>query len=169
MSSHRYFVKTTEKNAQGHFWSVHPSFERELRTTLFSSRTSTPSNTNEAGKPKLNQFKKIGKSKTTTTCETGADVSETPSSKSSKSKATASKHTKATKTSTTIMIKKETDDAGDMIMPTGDQAAAAGEEMIVFSPLTTYPSGTGASSTAEVLNSSNGPSSNFSKFFVNFC
>lgn len=41
LSSHRYFAKTTERNAQGYYWSIRPLYERELRTSLLSGSGST--------------------------------------------------------------------------------------------------------------------------------
>lgn len=41
LSSHRYFAKTTERNAQGYYWSIRPLYERELRTSLLSGNGST--------------------------------------------------------------------------------------------------------------------------------
>jgi hypothetical protein len=33
LSSHRYFCKTSERNSQGHFWSIHPLFMDEIVQT----------------------------------------------------------------------------------------------------------------------------------------
>ena len=38
LSSHKYFIKTSEKNAKGHFWSIHDSFAGAIRNTLFQGK-----------------------------------------------------------------------------------------------------------------------------------
>ncbi len=38
LSSHKYFLKTSEKNAKGHYWSIHPAYLEMLNEALCNGK-----------------------------------------------------------------------------------------------------------------------------------
>lgn len=163
-------MKTTEKNAQGHFWSVHPSFERELRTTLFAAKSSSSGDHSNQRHTKTHRPHKThrisGQQQTGDLIGTSPFLMRSASSRASgapvgtimRTTVLGSKgqHQQTSRNGLSFLLKPT------MTTTTKKQPQneASATEEIIFSPVT-YPC-TNVHS-AEMLNSSIGPSSNLSK------
>lgn len=182
-------MKTTEKNAQGHFWSVHPSFERELRTTLFATKSSSSSGSSggdhsnqhrhtKTTRPHKTHHHRIGggPQQQQQQQQAGDLIGTSPLLMRSRVSAGApvstimrttvlgggskgqGQHQQTSRNGLSFLLKPTMTTTTKRQQQ--NEAAAAATEEIIFSPVT-YPC-TNAHS-AEMLNSSIGPSSNLSK------
>lgn len=84
LSSHRYFTKTTIRNSQGHFWSIHPTFVHELADNIINERSSSscssvrPVKLSKSTRTNKYTRNRSGKKKQNTAAKTTIDASSSP-------------------------------------------------------------------------------------------
>ena len=68
LSRHKYFIKTSEKNAQGHYWSIDPDYLIYFKQGIYDCKTLVKQaklkRQGLIGKPKRNRMRKSGKENT---------------------------------------------------------------------------------------------------------